>query len=370
MKVLHLLPNLHSGGVEQVVLELCESLPKHGYECRVISGGGRMVDDILATGATHITRPVGKKSPRALLEALWLKRHLLDEPVDVLHVHSRVPAWIAQIALKLMPAAKRPKLVSTFHGTYSINAYSKVMTRGDELIAVSDYTKEYMLEHFPDTPAEKIHVIHNSVNAEMYHPGYRPSEEWLAGWKSEYPEFQGRFLLSLPARITRLKGQLHLIPIVQYLLEKGIPVHAIIVGECSKSKQRYRREVEQKIAEAGLTEHITWLGLRRDLRDISCVTDVTLSLTLRPETFGKTTLEALSLGRPAMGYEHGGVGEQLRYFLPDGCSPTADPIAMAEKLAVWYQHLPTPVLELPEPFQRARMIDAHVQVYEKCFATV
>ncbi len=367
MNILHLLPALHSGGVEQVVLELCESLPQHGYECRVISGGGRMVDDILAAGASHITRPVGKKSLRVLVEALWLKRHLLDHPTDVLHVHSRVPAWVAQIALKLMPADKRPKLVSSFHGIYSTNVYSKVMTRGDAVIAVSDYTKQHILKSYPDTDASKIHVIYNSVDTTMYYPAYHPSEEWLTRWKSEYPELQGKFLLSLPGRVTRLKGHLHLIPLMKRLLELGIPAHAMIVGDCSANKLSYKQEVEKQIDAAGLREHISWLGRRKDLRDITCVSAVTLSLTLRPETFGKTTLEALALGRAAIGYEHGGVGEQLRCFLPEGCSPTGDPIAMAEKLAGWHQQMPSPRCELPEVFQRAHMIESHVKVYERCF---
>ncbi len=323
-----------------------------------------MVDDILATGAKHFTRPIGKKSLRTLCEAFWLKRHLLENPVDIVHVHSRVPGWVARLALKLMPADKRPKLVSSFHGAYSVNGYSKVMTRGEAVIAVSDYTKEYILKNFPETEGEKIHVIYNAVDSTMYHPAYRPSEEWIKRWKSDYPELQGKFLLCLPGRITRVKGHPHLIPLMKYLLERGIPAHTIIVGECSKSKLKYKREVEKQIAEAGLGEHISWLGLRRDLRDITCVSSVTISLTLQPETFGKTTLEALSLGKVAMGYEHGGVGEQLRSFLPDGCCPTGDPVAMAEKLARWYEHMPTPLLALPRIFSLDYMVEAHTKVYK------
>ncbi len=368
MKILHLLPSLSSGGVEQVVLELCESLPEHGIECHVISAGGEMVSNILATGATHISRPIGNKSWSFFYEIFWLKRHLLAHPVDIVHVHSRLPAWVAYFAIKLIPEPQRPKIVSTFHGTYSINPYSKVMTQGDRLIAVSDYAKEYMIKHFPSTVVEKISVIHNSVDAQKYNPSYKPSLDWLKEWKRKFPEFEGKFLLCLPARVTRLKGIEHLVPLVKNLLDRGIPVHALIVGECSKKKRRFKREIEKKIARAGISNAITWMGLRRDLRDITCVCDVTISLTLRPESFGKTTLEALSLGRPVIGYEHGGVGEQLRYFLPEGCSPTGDPLAMAAKLADWYHHLPTPLLELPTPFRHDKMIEAHVQVYRDCMS--
>ncbi|MBQ8900748.1 MAG: glycosyltransferase family 4 protein, partial [Akkermansia sp.] len=106
-----------------------------------------------------------------------------------------------------------------------------------------------------------------------------------------------------------------------------------------------------------------WTGHRTDLRDVLCSCDVTLSLTLQPESFGKTTLEALALGRPVAGYEHGGVGEQLNVFLPEGRVPTKDTQAMAELLAHWYQQRPTPVLPVPAPYRREDMINAHLELY-------
>ena len=94
-----------------------------------------------------------------------------------------------------------------------------------------------------------------------------------------------------------------------------------------------------------------------------CACDVTLSLTLQPESFGKTTLDALSLGRAVAGYEHGGVGEQLDVFLPQGRVPACDPAAMAELLAAWYGNLPVPALPIPAPYRREDMINAHAELY-------
>lgn len=70
-------------------------------------------------------------------------------------------------------------------------------------------------------------------------------------------------------------------------------------------------------------------------------------LTLIPESFGKTTLDALALGRPVAGYEHGGVGEQLDIFLPQGKVPVGDTAAMAKLLAEWHRQAPTPLSPCP-----------------------
>ena len=51
MKIMHLLPSLSSGGVEQVVLELCRGMVQCGEECTVVSAGRRMVDQLRTAGA-------------------------------------------------------------------------------------------------------------------------------------------------------------------------------------------------------------------------------------------------------------------------------------------------------------------------------
>ncbi len=364
MKVMHLLPSLSSGGVEQVVLELCQGLCAAGVDCVVVSAGGSMVEAVEAAGARHICRPIGRKSLATLLQVRRMAALLREEKPDVLHLHSRVPAWVGYLACKLLPPAERPALVTSFHGFHSVNAYSAIMAKGDRVVAVSHCMKEHILSCYPNTAAEAdIRVIPNSVDTELNHPGYRPTEDWWARWRQDYPELEGKYTLCLPGRITRLKGATHLIPLLRELRGRGIPAHAVIVGETKKGKEAYRDELKQGFEEAGLAEAVTWTGHRSDLRDVLVACDVTLSLTLQPESFGKTTLEALALGRPVAGYEHGGVGEQLQVFLPEGRVPTGDPHAMAEKLAAWYTARPTPKLPVPAPYRRCDMIKAHLELY-------
>lgn len=363
MKVMHLLPSLSSGGVEQVVLELCEGLCARGVENIVVSAGGSMVPGIEATGARHILRPIGKKSLFTLFQVGKMAGLIRAEKPDVLHLHSRVPAWVGHLACRRIPAAERPVVVSSFHGFHSVNAYSAIMAKGDRIIAVSQCMREHILENYPKAPAESIVVIPNSVDSARFNPEYKPGKEWLDKWYADYPELKGKYTLCLPGRITRLKGATHLGPILQYLRSKGIPAHAVIVGETKKGKEAYRDEVQAGFVEAGVADCVTWTGHRRDLADVLCACDVTLSLTLQPESFGKTTLEALALGRPVAGYEHGGVGEQLRQFLPDGMVATGNPQAMAERLEKWYSERPEPITPVPAPYRREDMIQAHIDLY-------
>ena len=46
--------------------------------------------------------------------------------------------------------------------------------------------------------------------------------------------------------------------------------------------------------------------------------DLVLQLSMRPESFGRTVLEALASGTPVVGWDLGGVGELLARHFPAG----------------------------------------------------
>ncbi len=77
-------------------------------------------------------------------------------------------------------------------------------------------------------------------------------------------------------------------------------------------------ELKKQIAELDLKSHITFTGHRNDLKEIISISTIIYSLSSVPESFGRTTLEALSIGRPVIGYSHGGVQEQLEQIFPEG----------------------------------------------------
>jgi glycosyltransferase involved in cell wall biosynthesis len=110
-----------------------------------------------------------------------------------------------------------------------------------------------------------------------------------------------------------------------------------------------------------LQAHITLLGNRSDLREILALADIAYSLTIEPEAFGRTTAEALSLGTPVIGYDHGGTGEILRDVLPQGLVPCRDVDAAAAVTARFLDNPPTVPSE--HPYTLARMQDATLAVY-------
>jgi len=328
MKVVQVLPALDGGGVERGTLEIAKGLVDAGHESIVLSAGGRMVAQLETEGSTHVTWDLGSKSPLTFRHVWALRRWLMREKPDILHLRSRLPAWVCWFAWKGLPESERPHLVTTVHGLYSVSRYSAIMCRGERVIAVSRTVRDYIHENYPETDRKRVRVIYRGVDPEEFPYGYRPSAEWLDQWHRMYPQLQNSKVLTLPGRLTRLKGHHDFIGLIKRLRDTGSPVQGLVVGGEDPKRKGYAREIRERIAREGLEDSIVLTGARQDIREVFAVSDLVLSLSTKPESFGRTVVEALTMGVPVIGYDHGGVGEVLGQLYPQGRVPMADADAL------------------------------------------
>lgn len=318
LTILQVLPALDAGGVERGTLEVARALVAAGHRSIVVSRGGRLVAQLEHEGSEHIALPVDRKSLASLFQIRPFRRLLTELKPDIVHARSRIPAWIAWLALRKLDPATRPHFLTTVHGLYSVSPYSAIMTKGERVIAVSETVRDYILQNYPSCPPERIELIYRGIDPAAFPYDYRPSPEWLAQWQADFPQLIGKRVLTLPGRITRLKGHEAFLDLIAALRRDGADVHGLIVGGAEAKKQAYLTELQQTVADRGLKADISFTGHRSDIREILAVSDVAYSLSTKPESFGRTTLEALSLGTPVIGWDQGGVGEILAHVFPAG----------------------------------------------------
>ncbi|MFG0333087.1 MAG: glycosyltransferase, partial [Maioricimonas sp. JB049] len=225
LTVLQVLPALDSGGVERGTLEVAEELVRRGHRSAVVSAGGRMVNRLMASGSEHFSMPIGVKSPLTLRHVSAFRRLLLQVRPDILHVRSRMPAWIAWLAWKTLPQDRRPRFLTTAHGMYSVNRYSAIMTRGEVVIAVSNTIRDYLLQNYPALPEERIRVIHRGVAPETFPYGFQPASSWKSKFFAYHPRGAGKPIITLPGRITRLKGHPEFLNLMASLKNAGVDAH-------------------------------------------------------------------------------------------------------------------------------------------------
>jgi glycosyltransferase involved in cell wall biosynthesis len=98
------------------------------------------------------------------------------------------------------------------------------------------------------------------------------------------------------------------------------------------------------------------------MREIYAMSDIVYSLSTKPESFGRTVLEALSLGRPVIGYDHGGVGEILGQCFPVGRVALSDIDALENRTAALLQ-TPERVSDCGSRFALQGMLDDTLALY-------
>jgi len=304
LTVVQMLPGLEEGGVEQGTLEMGRFLAATGHRSIVISTGGRLVKALEDQGSTHVTWSwIGEKSPRCLYHVLPLRRLLIRETVDILHLRSRLPAWVGYLAWKSLPSSKKPRLVTTFHGFYSINPYSAIMARGEGVIAISKIVKDHIADVYK-VSGEKIHLIYRGIDDSVFHPD-RISQDRIETLKAKWRiRDADPFVIMLPGRLTRLKG--HDLFIKSLAKINHLDWVAICVGDRSK-RQSYVAELENLIDSFKMREKIKFVGYCDDMPAAYMIADVVVSTSSKkPEAFGRTAVEAQAMGKPVIATAHGG----------------------------------------------------------------
>ena len=364
--MVQLLPALESGGVERSTLEISTALVDAGHRAIVVSAGGRLVPQLQAMGAEHVTLDIGRKAPATLRHVAALRRLFRDTRADIVHARSRLPAWLARFALRGMPAGEGPRFVTTVHGLNSPGRYSSILLRGERVIAVSQTLRDYVLSHYRWLEPSRVRVIPRGIDPEAFPYGHRPDDAWQKAFFTEFPRLAGAPLLTLPGRGTRLKGHHDAIELIAELKRRGIDARLLLLGVIEAGREAYVAELRELISARGIESQVVLTPPRNDVRDIYAVSALVLQLSNKPESFGRTVVEALSLCRPVLGYAHGGVGELLAELYPAGRVPVGDRERLVERAAELLRVAPP--IPMLQSYRLSDMQQATLALYEEVVA--
>lgn len=350
LTVVQLIPALESGGAERATLEIGRALVAAGHRSIVVSGGGRLLERLASERSEHVLLPIGRKSLGSLRHVIALRKLFVDCRADIVHARSRLPAWLGRLALSGL--SPRPHFLTTMHGLNTSGWYSAIMARGERVICVSNTVRDHILHHYPRTDPERLLVIPRGVDPVEFPFGYQPDDEWRRRFFAEFPTLAEAPLLTLPGRGTRLKGHASAIELLAGLKARGIDVRLLLLGAREAGREGYIAELEDFARARGVAGQLVISAPRADVRDVYAVSALVLQLSTKPEAFGRTVVEALSLCRPVVGFAHGGVGELLAELYPAGRVPPGDHAKLTERAAELLRLAP-PI----SPLRRYRLAD-------------
>ena len=333
--LLQVVPELETGGAEQTTLDVARAVIAAGGHALVATRGGRMTARLVADGGRLAEMPVQSKNPLTMLgNAARLADLIRKEHVSLVHARSRAPAFSALWAAQ---ATKTP-FVATYHGVYKAKSglkrwYHAVMTRGDLVIANSDYTRDHVLaEHHVD-PARVV-SIPRGVDLDRFNPAWvTPDrvETLVMQWGLEPRDRRTRFLLA--GRLTRIKGHLTIIEAARQMKAAGRGDFIVLFAGDDQGRTGYREELTAAIAKAGLTDEVRIVGHCDDMPADYLLADVAILPTTVPESFGRAAVEPQAMGRPVIASAHGGAVETVADGVSGWLVPPEDAFAWAAAMA-------------------------------------
>jgi len=331
LTVVQLLPALESGGVERSTLEIAAALVAAGHRAIVVSAGGRLLPTLLESGAEHVALDIGRKSPASVRHVPALRALFRREQVDIVHARSRLPAWLGRMALRALPRAQRPHWVTTVHGLNTPGRYSAVMTSGERVVCVSDTVRDYVLRHYPATDPARLRTIPRGIDPAQFPPRPHPDPAARGRVAAAHPALAGDGpLLLLPGRGTRLKGHADALQLLAGLRDGAFPEARLwLPGAREAGREAYIAELETQARALGVDAAVAFTAPTSRMAEAYAASDLVLQLSRKPEAFGRTVVEALSVGRPVLGWAHGGVGELLARLQPQGAVAPFDAAALA-----------------------------------------
>lgn len=167
LNILLALMQLDIGGAETHVVELAKELKRKGFNPIVTSNGGVYVKELEEAGIKHYCVPLQNKKPNNMMKSVkLLKKIIIDEKIDLVHSHARIPSFILGRLHKKMNFP----FVTTAHWVFTTRFGLKYITDwGEKTVAVSDDIKTYLMDNY-HVPEGDINVTINGIDTEKFSP--------------------------------------------------------------------------------------------------------------------------------------------------------------------------------------------------------
>ncbi|MGQ9591567.1 MAG: N-acetyl-alpha-D-glucosaminyl L-malate synthase BshA [Planctomycetota bacterium] len=247
-----------------------------------------------------------------------------DAPLDIVHAHYAIPHAVAAILCRDIVGGRRPRVVTTLHGTditllgldrafYEVTRHA--IRKSDAVTAVSQFLRDATFEKFrPEAP---VRVIPNFVDAERFSPAlrdpairarYARPDEVLVGHLSNF-----RPVKRIPDVIRTF-----------HRIQRQVPARLVMMGDGIELEP-----ARHLAAELGIADRVSFLGAVTEVAEILAQLDLFL-LPSEHESFGLAALEAMACGVPVLASRAGGLPEVIEDGVSGALCEVGDSACMAE----------------------------------------
>lgn len=338
IRVLYVVPDLRVGGAERHVTTLMPHLDRGRFAPSVVCLGeeGALFPDLVAAGVpARALNRTKRQAISALRDLITLMRHERPDVVITRGYNAealgRIAAWATGV----------PNAIVWVHNDGDIAPRGRVRTVVDRVLdkrtaayfGVARAQIRYLTNDLGYSRS-KIKIIYNGVDPAAYDTGVDRRAAADVGIGDGDP------VVGLVAALRPEKDHATFLRAARLVVDELPTARMLLVGDGPM-----RGEIENLVAELGLTEHVILAGSRPDVPALLRAMDVVVLSSYSVECFPMALLEAMAAGRPAVCTAVGGVPELVVDGETGYLVPPKDPQSLARRL----------IEVLSDPAARARM---------------
>ena len=316
IKVLQVIPKLGFGGAETGCYDLAHFLAEQECKSFLITSGGELLKFVRRDKVKVIRLPVQSKNPIIMfINFIIIFFIILIYNIDIVHARSRAPAWSCLWACFF----SRKKFVTTFHGTYNFSSklklfYNSVMVRSQLIIAGSNFIFNHINENYQkyiNPSKKKLMVIFRGINLEYFN-SKNTSKEEVNDLAQKWNIDKNNFIILLPGRLTKWKGQEMFIEALNLLVEKYNKnnFQAVILGS-DQGRNIYSKKLTLLVERHRLGKKIIFIENCKKMPIAYELADIAVSSSIEPEAFGRVSIEAQAMSKPIIASNLGGSKETV-----------------------------------------------------------
>ncbi len=287
------------------MLEVCLSLPAVGAEVAAAVPYGPLFDLLSAGGL-----PVFPVSPVRARRRGW---GLFTTTAKLLRAPSTVSQIVRAVKPDIIHANSLPAFLAARHAISNIPIIWHVRDlrlpvliardaskKASRIIAASSAIDEYLVEILSPRILGRIRVVHNGIDPARFVNGDKARARQNFGLPPEGP------VIGMIAHLVPWKRHDAFIQAAAEIHLKRPDAHFVVVGrDLFHEHSRWEAQLEQQVANSGLSDSFHWLKDCDATHDILPAFDMLVHPALH-EPFGRVICEAMAAAIPVIAAESGG----------------------------------------------------------------
>jgi glycosyltransferase involved in cell wall biosynthesis len=345
MRIVHLIEGLASGGAERLLYTNLKYFDRSLFQSEVIT---------VFSSSTHWKEPIEAlgvkvtsldcRNLRDLPKGVQRLRRLLhNSRPDLIHTH----LWAANVIGRVAGRLGGIPVIGSIHSpdhepdAWDDGAGVSLLKRRlawsmdrwtarfgcERLVAVSEYVRRSAHERL-GFPLERIDLLYNPIDIDQFQSGATRGRQRLI---EELSLPEGSFILLNVARVAPHKGLLHAVRALPAVMEKYPETYLVSVGPADD--RRWLSRIEAEADSLGVSRHVRFLGVRRDIPDLLRCCDLFIFPSLY-EGLGISLIEAMSSGCACVALRAAPITEVIRQGVDGWLVPPADVRALADAVCL------------------------------------